>query len=262
MENLKILYYAYPDIPEYVRIISESIGIDTTIVPSLHLHEMNPAFSYFDGLILFAHDPQIDHVYIKTSGLWEKDNARKLVDYSGAQILDLSDDNTCLKELRFWKNDSLEANLLQQEITSRTAEEDEWVEPTYYQPSDMPNSVRIVSKELGIDTTFFPSLYPCKSQNSYYADLAKFAKNPLIDHVYADCERLFCDDDSGKEFYELNRRTVDICNGYFFSTEEHEKGLNAIRKALECYRKRHEQPLSAEDPLTPRLSLDQLSTES
>lgn len=57
-----ILYYLPTEIPRSVRIISEALGIDTTIIPNLHPNKTEKP--YFESLLELSKNPAIDHVFV------------------------------------------------------------------------------------------------------------------------------------------------------------------------------------------------------
>lgn len=58
MEYNEILYYKPTERPELVRIISESLRLDVTIIPKDQGNE-----SYYASLVELAKCPEIDHIY-------------------------------------------------------------------------------------------------------------------------------------------------------------------------------------------------------
>lgn len=59
MEYNEILYYKPIERPELVRIISESLRLDVTIVPKDQDNEF-----YYASLVELAKCPEIDHIYV------------------------------------------------------------------------------------------------------------------------------------------------------------------------------------------------------
>lgn len=54
----EVMYYAPNSKPDFVRIISESLGFDITVIPKLHQNEF-----YYRSLVELAKCPEIDHIY-------------------------------------------------------------------------------------------------------------------------------------------------------------------------------------------------------
>lgn len=91
--------YYYWHIPNSVRIVGDTVGIDTTIIPVLKLSgckDAKQADDYFEKLATLAGSPQIDHIYIASDSLSREDKSGE--DTGEREIvIDLCDGNICVK---------------------------------------------------------------------------------------------------------------------------------------------------------------------
>ena len=103
MGNEKQVYY-YNGIPDWVRIVSETIGLNATILPVLTLFptkETRQSEGYYEDLVELSKCPQIDHIYVASDHLFREDKQGNYVD-EDANIVDLCDEHVCLKPARVW----------------------------------------------------------------------------------------------------------------------------------------------------------------
>lgn len=103
MENEKQIYY-YRGIPDWVRIVSDTIGLDSTILPVLNLiptKEIRQTDDYYEDLLELSQNPQIDHIYVASGSLFREDDHGNYMD-DGANIIDLCDEFICIKPARIW----------------------------------------------------------------------------------------------------------------------------------------------------------------
>lgn len=91
--------YYYRHIPNSVRVVGNTVGIDTTIIPVLKLSgckDTKQADDYFEKLAILAGSPQIDHIYIASDSLSREDKSGE--DPEGREVvIDLCDKNICVK---------------------------------------------------------------------------------------------------------------------------------------------------------------------
>lgn len=112
---MKTVYY-FDRAPKSARIVSQSIGIDKTIFPTVDLiredddrketvHYQNPAdrigHTYYARILRLAANPQIDHIFVEDDSLYVEDEEEKLID-AGPLTLDLCDDKICLEDWYVW----------------------------------------------------------------------------------------------------------------------------------------------------------------
>lgn len=112
MQNEQTTYYFEYSFPELYRVVSYSIGIDTTVIPALHLlqdHHTPAAANQclLESLMELAANPQIDHIYAQVGDLFLPDEKGALVN-AGDMVIDLCDKNICLKRRNLFANTSEE----------------------------------------------------------------------------------------------------------------------------------------------------------
>lgn len=104
MENEKTTYY-FRGIPDYARIVSETIGFDITILPALNLIPLGPDTRPSKGsvadLMELSQNPQIDHIYVMSDYLFREDEHGDYY-HDGTDVVDLCDETICLKPGRPW----------------------------------------------------------------------------------------------------------------------------------------------------------------
>lgn len=83
-------HYMQFGIPTAVRIVSESLGMDTTVFPELNQNGIQG--NYCEGLIKLSKSPQIDHIYASCKHLFHEDTNKNYVDES-ENVIDFCDKN-------------------------------------------------------------------------------------------------------------------------------------------------------------------------
>lgn len=104
MEKEKTTYYCC-GIPDSVRIVGDTIGLDATIVPPLTLigyKDTRKTTGYFADLLELAKSPQIDHIYIASDYIFRADENGEYIDNEGVVAIDLCDPNIDIKETCAW----------------------------------------------------------------------------------------------------------------------------------------------------------------
>lgn len=86
---------------------------------------------------------------------------------------------------------------------------------TYYYWSNVPKTVRIISKSIGIDKTLYSpvDLIGRKDKpgsGSYYDKLFRLAENKEIDHVFVETGQLSCLNEKGN-LVDAEPQTFDLC---------------------------------------------------
>lgn len=110
MEEKKTYYYYWPGIPETVRIVSKSIGIDKTLYSAVDLIGRKDAMgseSYYDKLLRLAENKEIDHVYVETDPLSCLNEKGNLIN-AGPQTFDLCEDKINLVNWEVWNKERTE----------------------------------------------------------------------------------------------------------------------------------------------------------
>lgn len=215
METGHILYYSPSGTPRSVRIISNSLGINTTIIPKLN--NRDPAGSYYNDLISLSKNTMIDNIFtVFDSVLCDDERCEPwgLCEMTG-ELIDICQWDFFLLSER--ENGRRVTPEMYQMLGEKfpVSDPEAKMASTHYMQFGLPTSVRIISESLGVDTTIFPELHKAEIRDRYCDGLSQLAKSPQINHIYASCSHLFREDTSG-HYVDESESVIDFCDKDIF----------------------------------------------